>query len=143
MRFWVEYYFGQALQRQKSHSSSSISGSVLRQNWHIRPFLRIIMHVRQKSLMSSLLFGFSLTSRVAILDIRGCMSSTSWILIRDPLTCRVYLLTADWDIPRISATSFCVNLRVSRSSIASVALIAGITDFTEISQGRIKVVHCS
>lgn len=136
------HYFSRALCRQKSHSFSSISGSVFWQNWHIKPFFRIIMHVLQNNLRNSLL-GFSFTSSVTILEIRGCISSMSWIFIRDPLTCRVYLLTADCDIPSISATSFCVSLRVSRSSIASVALIAGITDFTAISHGSIKVIHCS
>jgi hypothetical protein len=124
--------------KQTEHSSISIFGSVLWQNWHIRPFLRIVMHVWQKRLSNSARLGSPSMSRFIMLFIRGCISSMSSIFITCPLTCRVYLLTADCDIPRASATSFCFRLYFSTSSFAIAALIAGMTDFTAISQGIIK-----
>lgn len=98
----------------------------------------MVVHVWQNSLRNSVLLGVSFTSRFVIWDIRGCMSSMLLIFIMYPLTCRVYLLTADWEIPRISATWFCVSWWVFSSSLASVALMAGMTVFTAISQGSIN-----
>jgi len=92
------------------HSSVLIFWSVFWQNWHIRPFLRIIVHVWQKSVRSCVLVGGPFMRRFVILFMRGCISFMSLISMTCPLMCRVYLLTADWDIPRISATWFCFRL---------------------------------
>ena len=71
--------------------------------------------------------------------IRGRISSMLSIFITCPLAFRVYLLTADCDIPRISATWFWLKPYVSTSSLAIVALTAGINVLTAISQGTIKL----
>ena len=60
------------------------------------------------------------------------------VFIIYPLTCLVYLLTADWDIPRSSATWFCFRLYWFMSCFTMAAFIAGITDFTAISHGIIN-----
>jgi len=74
-----------------------------------------------------------------MLFIGVCISSMSSISMTCPLTFELYLLTADWDIPRISATWFCFMLCFSASSLASTALTAGMTDFTATSHGIIKL----
>lgn len=67
------------------------------------------------------------------------ISSMSSISIVCPLVFLVYLLTADWVIPRISATWFCFMPYFSKSCLAINALIAGITDFTATSHGVSKI----
>jgi len=113
-------------------------GSIFWQNWHISPFSRIVLQVWQKSPKNSVLFGFPFTSSSIMSVINGLISLISPISIKYPLTCRVYLLTADWDIPKISATRPCLKPYVCTSSVANVAFIAGTTDLTAISHGSIK-----
>jgi hypothetical protein len=77
-------------------------------------------------------------SRCIIVFMDGLIASISSILMACPLVSLAYLLTADWDIPRIWATCFCFMSYFSKSSLAISALIAGTTAFTATSHGTIK-----
>lgn len=66
------------------------------------------------------------------------MLSMSTTRMTCPLFFLVYLLTADWDMPRILATSSCFRPWFSTNCVATNALIAGTTDFTATSHGSIK-----
>jgi hypothetical protein len=124
--------------RQKSHIVVLIVGSIFWQNWHISPFSRIILQVWQKSPKNSVLFEFPSSSSFIMSVINGLISRILPTSSKCPLTCLVYLLTADWEMPKISATRSCLNPYVCTSSVANVAFIAGTTDLTAISQGSIK-----
>ena len=123
--------------KQNPHSSILIFGSDFWHSEHIRLVLLMAMHAWQKSWSSSTLCRVPSNSIIIMPSMKGRISSMPSIFIARPRTFLEYLLTADWETPRISAIWSWLK-PCSSSSFATNALMAGRTDFTATSHGSIK-----
>jgi len=126
---------------QKSHCCILILASDLRQRGHIALVLRMAAQAWQKSWTKQARLYVSFVTRATISFTSELRPSTPSTLIEQPRMFREYLLTADWDMQRISATWSCFMPCSSTSFLAMKALIAGTTDFAATSHGSIKMFH--
>lgn len=97
--------------------------------------LLMILQAWQKSLMTTVCSVGLVSRSVAIWFMMVCISGAFSIGMVVPLTFLEYLLTADWVIPRTSATCVSFISCFSRSVFARRALIAGATVLTATSHG--------
>jgi hypothetical protein len=117
------------------HDSAHCSCIFCLHSWQIKPLLRIVTQVVQKSSRISFFFCGSLTRKYVIFSMSICTSGTFSISSMFPLLLLMYRLTADCDKPRMSAACCSFNPCFSTIVLAMRAFTAGKTVLTPTSHG--------